>query len=226
MGKRIKKRRIIIVPAVPPPVGVSPVGVAPVGVTPVGVSCVLLDEPLLMADGTRKPQREARVGDIIQGGFGHKNRVLAIQRVRLGNRPLWLFNGELHNTDEHPMAMRVEQHDGWGVLSPEEYIARDFQEHATVIVDNDGRTESWFYEGLDPDSLWHLRKGVDLAVWNGKRVYLRLETLMPKRFPPETELQSLVVDGDHSMVVGERGYVLSAWARDDDFDYRTWSPIR
>jgi hypothetical protein len=39
---------------------------------------------------------------------------------------------------------------------------------------------------------------------------------------PMTVVHSLVMDGSHSFIAS--GFVVSGWARDDDFDYATWTP--
>jgi hypothetical protein len=40
---------------------------------------------------------------------------------------------------------------------------------------------------------------------------------------PMTVVHSLVMVGSHSFIAS--GFVVSGWARDDDFDYATWTPL-
>jgi hypothetical protein len=37
-----------------------------------------------------------------------------------------------------------------------------------------------------------------------------------------TVVHSLVMDGSHTFIAS--GFVVSGWARDDDFDYASWTP--
>ena len=58
-----------------------------------GSSCFTGTTRILMADGTEKPIREVRRGDLIMAPNGRANRVIEIERPILGERRLHALSG-------------------------------------------------------------------------------------------------------------------------------------
>jgi len=206
----------------PGPIGASPPG--PPGGPPPGTggtgghTCFVAGTPVLMMDDLWKPIEDVRIGDLVRGAFGSVNRVIGLERPKLGHRPLYLINGELLNTADHMMWTGRD----FAVISKQDYITGDYRVTLPVIVDDDGRIEMQVYYGVDPARVRQLRIGDALAF--GDAGVRPLEFLQELRtYPPQTQLYALVLDGSHTMQI-EGGYVVSGWARDDDFDYEAWEP--
>lgn len=98
------------------PVGVAP-GWLPVPRTAAAESCCFrAGTRIRMADGSQRPIETLRPGDLVQGRHGRANRVLALERTRLGRRRLWSINGSRpFVTAEHPFLAE----DGWRAIDPE-----------------------------------------------------------------------------------------------------------
>jgi hypothetical protein len=204
-------------PAGPPgPTGPSGGSCSPPG--PSMGTCFLPSLRVRMGDGREKPIADVAIGEIVRGRRGDLNPVLALDRPRLGPRPLYLINGEFHNTADHLMLGRAQ----WGVLSKDAYLANDYRREIEVIVDRDGRRERRLYGGIDPRKLRELSCGDALAF--GDLGYRRIDTLYEDwRFPPTQELYALVLGGSRTMQVGG-GYIVSGWADGRAFDYERWAP--
>jgi hypothetical protein len=79
-------------------------------------SCFTAGTSILMADGSARPIEALRPGDRVVGRRGRVNRVLALQRTRLGARRLHAFNGgRPFVTAEHPFLTT----EGWKALDLE-----------------------------------------------------------------------------------------------------------
>jgi len=77
--------------------------------------CFIGDTKVLMADGTERPIRDVRVGDLVMGASGHVGRVKQIERPHLGTRLLYALNGgPAFVTAEHPFATLG----GWRAVDP------------------------------------------------------------------------------------------------------------
>jgi hypothetical protein len=171
-----------------------------------------------MGNGRDKPIAEVAIGDVVRGRRGDLNPVLALDRPKLGARPLYLINGEFHNTADHLMLGKPR----WGVLSKDAYLANDYRREIEVIVDRDGRRERRLYGGIDPRGVGELGLGDALAF--GDLGYRRIDTLYEDwSFPASQELYALVLGGSRTMQVAG-GYVVSGWADDHAFDYQAWEP--
>ncbi|MCS6781332.1 MAG: Hint domain-containing protein, partial [Geminicoccaceae bacterium] len=78
--------------------------------------CFRAGTRIRMADGSQRPIEALRPGDRVQGRGGRVNRVLALERTRLGRRRLWSINGSRpFVTAEHPFLAE----DGWRAIDPE-----------------------------------------------------------------------------------------------------------
>lgn len=171
-----------------------------------------------MADGNWKAIETVAIGDLVRGAHGTVNRVLALDQPLLGNRPLYLINGELYNTADHMMWTGK----GFAVISKKAYLSNDYRQEVLVIVDRAGRKARRTYIGVDPAKVGELAIGDRLAY--GDQGTRPIESLDEDwGFAPQTQLYALVLDGSHTMQIAG-GYVVSGWARDDDFDYDTWKP--
>jgi hypothetical protein len=124
-----------------------------------GGTCFLPWCAVRMATGCFKPIAEVAIGDVVRGRRGDLNPVLALDRPSLGARPLYLINGEFHNTADHLMLGKPR----WGVLSKDAYLANDYRQEIEVIVDRDGRRERRLYAGIDPRGVRELGVGDALA---------------------------------------------------------------
>lgn len=77
-------------------------------------SCFIGETRIAMADGTSKPINQVVIGDMVFGREG-VNRVVEIERPRLGNRRLYALNdGPFFVTAEHPFLTE----DGWKAIDP------------------------------------------------------------------------------------------------------------
>ena len=78
--------------------------------------CFTAGTMILMADGSAKPIERVVVGDRVMSRDGGANRVVGVQRPRLGNRELHALNGGRYFvTAEHPFLTPV----GWMAIDPE-----------------------------------------------------------------------------------------------------------
>lgn len=174
-------------------------------------TCFLEGSLVLMADGSSRPIETVRIGDKVQGGGGYINTVLALDRPRLGPRPMYRINGEHETTNEHA-------HFGPGgiyAIDPKAFAAE--RQHPQEVILEDGRRALWDVPYLNPDLVTMLAVGTvlstvaeDKAVWSLERFNL----------PPSTQLFHLVLDGSRTYFVN--GYLVSGWAG-GPFDYSTWS---
>jgi len=172
-----------------------------------------------MANGRWKPIADVTIGDVVRGRRGDLNPVLALDRPKLGARPLTLINGEFHNTADHLMLGEPR----WGVLSKAAYLANDYRQEVEVIVDRDGRREKRIYGGIDPRKVREIGVGDALAF--GDTGYRRIDALYEDwSFPAAQQLYALVLGGSRTMQIAG-GYVVSGWADDRAFDYEAWEPI-
>ena len=75
----------------------------PASISSGGGSCFTADSQIVMADGRLKKIEDIAVGDIVLGQDGAHNTVTGIERVSLGERLLYGFNGGTpFVTSEHP----------------------------------------------------------------------------------------------------------------------------
>jgi hypothetical protein len=178
-------------------------------------TCFPPETPVTLEDGRKVPIAAVRVGDRVRGGFGHINTVIAIDKTRLGSRPLMVINGFHRVTAEHRHATRK----GWASVSPEA-IRKEFQQPHPVIVDDAGTIEWWIMQGFAHTEITSLQVGHELLHESGVEGQLVSSIVADWSPGPEQELYCLVTDGSHTFLAN--GFIVSGWARDDDFDYRAW----
>ena len=78
-------------------------------------SCFTSETLVVMADGQLKAIQDIRVGEIVLGRDGAHNVVIDVERVTLGNRKLYDFDGgPLFVTAEHPFMTD----EGWKAIDP------------------------------------------------------------------------------------------------------------
>ena len=77
----------------------------------------------------------------------------------------------------------------------------------------------WRNIGLTTYRVKKLTVGVELVTQGGSKVVNSIEQY---KLPPDTKLYNFVVGGSHTYIVN--GYAVTGWPREDDFDYKTWTP--
>lgn len=148
-------------------------------------SCFVAGTRILMADGEERPIETLQVGERVRDQYGHSNRILAIERVPLGERRLYGLNRLApFFTAEHPLLTTR----GWAAIAP----AMTRTENPTLAV-------------------LPLFTGMHLLGWSehGSAGNLALaphpapllvESLCWLDAPPTTALFNLILDGSHSYV--------------------------
>ncbi|MFQ2196752.1 hypothetical protein ACK33S_02235 [Aeromonas hydrophila] len=148
-------------------------------------SCFVAGTRILMADGEERPIETLQVGERVRDQYGHSNRILAIERVLLGERRLYGLNRLApFFTAEHPLLTTR----GWAAIAP----AMTRSENPTLAV-------------------LPLFTGMHLLGWSehGSAGNLALaphpapllvESLCWLDAPPTTALFNLILDGSHSYV--------------------------
>lgn len=78
-------------------------------------SCFVAGTRILMTDGEERPIETLRVGERVRDQYGHSNRILAVERVLLGERRLYGLNRLApFFTAEHPLLTTR----GWAAIAP------------------------------------------------------------------------------------------------------------
>lgn len=178
-------------------------------------TCFPSETLVLLTDGRRIKISEVRVGDILLGGFGHQNVVLGIDRSKLGNRPLKVLNGYHRFTEEH----RHVSPQGWVSMNAEATMAEHNQWY-DVIIDNNGTIAPRLMVKFTRTPILALRTGITLLKAGGENneVVRTIEDDWSR--PADEVVYSLVMSGSHTFLAN--GFIVSGWARDDDFDYTPW----
>ena len=150
-------------------------------------SCFVAGTRVAMADGTSRPIERVAVGDRVLGRDG-VNRVVAVERPRLGTRRLYALNGgPFFVTAEHPFLTE----EGWKAIDP----AATAAENPALIV---GRLNVG-------DRLLALAGVAVLAAAGGGEAVVAprlaavpLGSLIGMTGDPATPLYNLRLDGDHA----------------------------
>jgi hypothetical protein len=180
-----------------------------------GPTCFPPGTPVLRADGTWVPIEQVRPGDLLRGGRGEVNEVLALDISKLAGRPLWRINGHHLTTAEH-RHLTIE---GWASIDPAATQAEHMQVYPVILAD--GSVIPRQLVKFTRTEVSVLRAGDVLRRWDG--VLEPIATMVPEPWhAPALDVHSLVMAGSHTFVAS--GFVVSGWARDDDFDYATWAP--
>jgi hypothetical protein len=181
-------------------------------------SCFPGETLVTLESGATIPISEVRVGDILLGGFGYRNTVLAIDKTRLGARPLKVINGYHRFTAEH----RHVSPTGWVSIDRDATMA-EHNQWFDVIVDNAGTVAPRQLVKFTKTPILPLEVGTQLLRGDGYLIE-SVKTLMDDWTRGEQEeVYSLVMDGSHTFLAN--GFIVSGWARDDDFDYAPWFSV-
>ncbi len=177
-------------------------------------TCFLGDALVTMADGTKKRIDQICVGDIVQGGFGYKNEVLAYHIGPLASNKLYTINGTHKTTPEH----RHWTTEGWAALD----VGKATTDYTTVVtIDNLGGQAPRLNKRFRNTPVQTLKAGMTLVTETGE-----LETIksieQDTSFDEATPVYTLIMGGSHTHIAN--GKIVSGWAHDDDFDYSTWKP--
>lgn len=165
-----------------------------------------------MYDGSYKRISEIRIGDKVDGGYGYINTVIAYHKIELGRQPIFTINGRHRTTKEH----RHFTTEGWAAIdlsaAAPEYIHE-------ITIDNMGTKEKRKNIKFKQTSVTQLKVGMSLMTNAGPELIESIE--IDYNEDPSQYVYTLVCDGSHTHIVN--GVIVSAWARDDDFDYETWT---
>lgn len=168
---------------------------------------------VMMSDGSYKRIDQIKIGDRVDGGYGYVNTVLAYHEAALGMQPIYVINGRHRTTGEH----RHYTTEGWAAINTE--AAKTEKAHE-IVVDNDGTREKRKNIKFNNTNVIPLKVGMSLIT---NSVPELIESIVPLyNEDPDQLVYTLMCDGSHSHIVN--GVIVSAWARDDDFDYSSWTP--
>lgn len=179
-----------------------------------GGTCFLGDALVTMADGSKKRIDQVRVGDIVDGGFGYKNEVLAYHVGELASNKLFVINGTHKTTPEH----RHWTTDGWAALD----VGKATTDYTTMVtVDNDGTQAPRLNKRFKNTPVATLKEGMTLVTENGDLEKIK-SIVEDTTYDKSTLVYTLIVGGSHSHIAN--GKIVSGWAHDEDFDYSVWKP--
>ena len=148
-------------------------------------SCFVAGTRILMADGEERPIETLRVGERVREQYGHSNRILAIERVLLGERRLYGLNRLApFFTAEHPLLTTR----GWAAIAP----AMTRTENPTLAV-------LPLFTGMHLLG-WSEHGSAGNLALAPHPVELLVESLCWLDAPPTTALFNLILDGSHSYV--------------------------
>ncbi|AVP93552.1 Hint domain-containing homing endonuclease [Aeromonas rivipollensis] len=149
-------------------------------------SCFVAGTRILMADGSERPIETLQAGEQVLDQHGQSNRILAVERVILGNRRLYGLNRlPPFFTAEHPFLSSR----GWVAIAP----AMTRAEQPTLAVQP-------LFTGMrilcGPAAV-ALTGNLALAAQPAE---LLVESLYWVDSPPTTALFNLILDGSHSYI--------------------------
>ncbi|PTT50908.1 hypothetical protein DBR19_12655, partial [Aeromonas sp. HMWF014] len=149
-------------------------------------SCFIAGTRIVMADGSERPIETLQAGECVLDQHGHLNRILAIERVLLGERKLYGINQLApFFTAEHPFLTSR----GWAAISP----AMTRTENPTLAVlplFTGMRLLGWPAAAASAGNLALAPQPSELLV----------ESLYWIDSPPTTALFNLILDGSHSYI--------------------------
>lgn len=179
-----------------------------------GGTCFLGDAQVTMADGSKKRIDEICVGDIVDGGFGYKNEVLAYHIGPLATNKLFTINGTHKTTPEH----RHWTTDGWAAID----VGKATTDYTTVVtIDNNGTQAPRLNKRFRNTPVHILQVGMTLVTETGELE--KIESIVEDTsYSADTPVYTLIMGGSHSHTAN--GKIVSGWAHDDDFDYSIWKP--
>ncbi len=145
-------------------------------------SCFTPGTLITMADGSKKPISEIKIGEKVRSASGGSNTVLGFETPKLGTRSLYAFNDseDYFVTAEHPFLTE----DGWKAIDPE----------ATK------REKPSIAKRLN---ITKLEVGDVIITENGK---IKIEKIKSKSADPNQTVYNLILDGDHTYIAN--GFVV------------------
>ena len=161
-----------------------------------GSSCFTPETRIVMADGRLKAISDIAIGEVVLGRDGTHNLVTGIERVKLGGRMLYGFDGgPPFVTAEHPFMTES----GWKSIDPSATAAENGALDVARLEPGDGlltmRRSAWRLAALgDPRGLAEGAVG-----------HQRLASLAAVAADSATLLYNLLLDGDHSYWVVQSG---------------------
>ncbi|WP_336753075.1 hypothetical protein [Aeromonas hydrophila] len=148
-------------------------------------SCFVAGTRILMADGEERPIETLQIGERVRDQYGRSNRILAIERVLLGERRLYGLNRLApFFTAEHPLLTTR----GWAAIAP----AMTRTENPTLAV-------LPLFTGMYLLG-WSEHGSAGNLALAPHPVELLVESLCWLDAPPTTALFNLILDGSHSYV--------------------------
>ncbi|MDX7756919.1 hypothetical protein [Aeromonas hydrophila] len=148
-------------------------------------SCFVAGTRILMADGEERPIETLQIGERVRDQYGHSNRILAIERVLLGERRLYGLNRLApFFTAEHPLLTTR----GWAAIAP----AMTRSENPTLAV-------LPLFTGMHLLG-WSEHGSAGNLALAPHSTPLLVESLCWLDAPPTTALFNLILDGSHSYV--------------------------
>ncbi|RQM58794.1 hypothetical protein EHZ64_18645, partial [Aeromonas enteropelogenes] len=151
-------------------------------------SCFVAGTRILMADGEERPIETLQAGEQVRDQYGRSNRILAVERVLLGERRLYGLNQLApFFTAEHPFLTTR----GWAAITP-----------AMTRTENPALAVLPLFTGMhllgwsEHDSTGNLALAPQPAL-------LLVESLCWIDAPPTTALFNLILDGSHSYIANE-----------------------
>lgn len=177
-------------------------------------TCFPGDSEVRMADGTTKRLDEVLVGDILDGGFGYKNEVLAYHVGPLASNKLFVINNTHKTTPEH----RHWTTEGWAAID----VGKATSDYTTIVnIDNDGNTGPRLNKRFKNTPVVPLTVGMTLITESGDLE--KIESIVEDNsVDSNTLVYTLIMGGSHTHIVN--GKIVTGWAHDEDFDYSTWKP--
>lgn len=178
-------------------------------------TCFPGDTLVTMADGTQKRIDQIMVGDIVEGGYGFKNRVLMYHKTKPNGTAVYIINGRHRTTKEHKHLTTV----GWAAIDPQTSVKPTL---LYMNVDNEG-TKEWHANRKCTRTTTHkLEVGMYLLTLDGEELVESIA--IDHTFDPNEFVYTLCTDGSHTHIASNN-LIVGAWLRDYDFDYNTWTSI-
>lgn len=176
-------------------------------------TCFPGDAVVEMVDYTSKRIDEVLIGDILNGGFGYKNEVLAIHKGPLANNKLFIINGIHRTTPEH----RHWTTNGWAAIS----VDKATTDYATEVdIDNKGTKAIRVNKRFKNTPVVELKIGMTFITTAGEEEVLSIEEDLTSS--NKDIVYTLIMSGSHTHIVNNK--IVTGWAHDEDFDYTTWKP--
>lgn len=177
-------------------------------------TCFPGDSIVRKADGSNKRIDEVEIGDILDGGFGYKNNVIAIHIGPLASNKLFIINNDHKTTPEH----RHWTTEGWAAID----VGKATSDYTTMVnIDNNGNVGLRLNKRFKNTPVKTLTVGMILVTEDGGQE--KIESVIEDNTTHRgTLVYTLIMSGSHTHIVN--GKIVTGWAHDEDFDYSTWKP--